>query len=170
MARFEKELTEARDRNTEYLEALQSIEGRRSVFEDLISTLEDDVVPAGRADCRSCESNLTRHTGHEGELESELRERDRSDRGSRQTSECPDRRPGAARRAAHRRRASSRRPAAEHQCTQRHTGRAQRPREGAGRNVSSSTRSLPRNCAASWSGPRPSVHNSWRVLRLWKPR
>ena len=43
MARFEKELTEARDRNTEYLEALQSVEGRRSVFEDLISTLEDDV-------------------------------------------------------------------------------------------------------------------------------
>ena len=74
MARFERELTEARDRNTEYLEALQSNEGRRSVFEDLINTLEDDV---SQRDARIAllESNLAKHTGHEGELESELRER-----------------------------------------------------------------------------------------------
>jgi len=40
IARLEKDLNEARDRNTEYLEALQSNEGRRSVFEELIATLE----------------------------------------------------------------------------------------------------------------------------------
>ncbi len=74
MARFEKDLTEARDRNTEYLEALQSVEGRRSVFEDLISNLEDDV---SQRDTRisALEKHLNRHTGHENELESELRER-----------------------------------------------------------------------------------------------
>jgi chromosome segregation ATPase len=43
VARLEKELTDARERNTEYLETLQSNEGRRSVFEDLIATLEDDI-------------------------------------------------------------------------------------------------------------------------------
>jgi chromosome segregation ATPase len=74
MARFERELTDARDRNTEYLEALQSNEGRRSVFEDLINTLEDDVAQRD-ARIADLEKNLTRHTGHEGELESELRER-----------------------------------------------------------------------------------------------
>jgi chromosome segregation ATPase len=74
IVRFDKELGEARERNTEYLEALQSNEGRRSVFEDLIATLEDDV---SQRDARivALQSNLSTHTGHEGELESELRER-----------------------------------------------------------------------------------------------
>jgi chromosome segregation ATPase len=74
VVRFERELNEARERNTEYLEALQSNEGRRSVFEDMIATLEDDVE---QRDARIAQlaSNLSTHTGHEGELESELRER-----------------------------------------------------------------------------------------------
>ena len=74
IVRFEKELNEARERNTEYLEALQSNEGRRSVFEDLIATLEDDVEQRNTR-IAQLQSNLSTHTGHEGELESELRER-----------------------------------------------------------------------------------------------
>jgi chromosome segregation ATPase len=74
VARFEKELNDARERNTEYLEALQSNEGRRSVFEDLIATLEEDVEQRD-AKIAQLSSNLSTHTGHEGELESELRER-----------------------------------------------------------------------------------------------
>ena len=74
MARFERELAEARDRNTEYLEALQSNEGRRSVFDDMINTLEADVAQRD-ARLTELEGNLSRHTGHENELESELRER-----------------------------------------------------------------------------------------------
>ena len=74
VVRFERELNDARERNNGYLEALQSNEGRRSVFEDLIATLEDTVE---QRDARivQLESNLSTHTGHEGELESELRER-----------------------------------------------------------------------------------------------
>jgi chromosome segregation ATPase len=74
ISRFEKNLDEARERNTEYLEALQSTEGRRSVFEDLIATLEEDVSQRD-AKIAQLSRNLSTHTGHEGELESELRER-----------------------------------------------------------------------------------------------
>jgi len=74
IARFERELNDARERNTEYLETLQSNEGRRSVFEDLIGTLETDVE---QRDSRvaQLEGALARHTGHESELQAELRER-----------------------------------------------------------------------------------------------
>jgi chromosome segregation ATPase len=74
VARLEKELRESRERNTEYLETLQSNEGRRSVFEDLVATLEDDIE---QRDSRlaQLETALSRHTGHESELEAELRER-----------------------------------------------------------------------------------------------
>ena len=74
LARFERELNEARDRNMEYLEALQSNEGRRSVFEDMINTLEADVAQRD-ARVAELESNLARHTRHENELAAELRER-----------------------------------------------------------------------------------------------
>jgi chromosome segregation ATPase len=73
-ARFEKELESARERNTEYLETLQSNEGRRSVFEDIIATLEEDVAQREQR-LAQMQSSLTRHTGREKELESELRER-----------------------------------------------------------------------------------------------
>jgi chromosome segregation ATPase len=74
IARLEKDLNGARDRNTEYLETLQSNEGRRSVFEELIATLEDGVE---QRDARTSqlESALAKHTGHESELQAELRER-----------------------------------------------------------------------------------------------
>jgi chromosome segregation ATPase len=74
VARLEKELNHARERNTGYLETLQSSEGRRSVFEDLIATLQDDI---DQRDVRiaQLEDGLSRHTGHESELQSELRER-----------------------------------------------------------------------------------------------
>ena len=74
VARLEKELNEARERNTEYLETLQSNEGRRSIFEDLIATLQDDIE---QRDVRIVQlaDGLSRHTGHESELQSELRER-----------------------------------------------------------------------------------------------
>jgi chromosome segregation ATPase len=74
LARLEKELNEARERNTEYLETLQSNEGRRSVFEDLIGTLEDDIEQRD-ARIAQFEDALTKHTGHESVLQSELRER-----------------------------------------------------------------------------------------------
>jgi chromosome segregation ATPase len=74
VARVEKELNEARERNTEYLETLTSNEGRRSVFEDLIATLEDDIEQRD-ARVSHLEGALSRHTGHESELQSELRER-----------------------------------------------------------------------------------------------
>jgi chromosome segregation ATPase len=74
LARLEKDLNDARERNTEYLETLQSNEGRRSVFEDLIATLQDDIE---QRDVRIAqfEDALTKHTGHESVLQSELRER-----------------------------------------------------------------------------------------------
>ncbi|MBV8805250.1 MAG: hypothetical protein JO042_09390, partial [Sinobacteraceae bacterium] len=74
VARFEKELREVRERNSGYLEALQSNEGRRSLFQDLVATLENDIE---QRDSRiaQLQSALSKHTGHEGELESELRER-----------------------------------------------------------------------------------------------
>jgi hypothetical protein len=73
-ARLERDLREARERNAEHLEALQSVEGRRSIFEELIGSLETDV---GQRDQRITllESSLTKHSGHESELQSELRER-----------------------------------------------------------------------------------------------
>ena len=74
IARFEKELTEARARNTEYHETLQSNEGRRSVFEDLITRLEDDVDQRDARIAR-LEGDLGMHSGREGELAAELRER-----------------------------------------------------------------------------------------------
>jgi chromosome segregation ATPase len=73
-ARFEKELNAARELNTGYLETLQSNEGRRSVFEELIATLED-AVEQRNSRISQLENTLSRHTGHESELESELRER-----------------------------------------------------------------------------------------------
>jgi chromosome segregation ATPase len=74
VARLEQELNHARERNSEYLETLQSNEGRRSVFEDLIATLEDDVEQRDVRISR-LEEGLSRHTGHETQLQSELRER-----------------------------------------------------------------------------------------------
>ncbi|MDB6103555.1 MAG: hypothetical protein JWO52_3554, partial [Gammaproteobacteria bacterium] len=74
VARLEQELNHARERNTEYLEILQSNEGRRSVFEDLIATLEDDVEQRD-ARISQLEGALFTHTGHETQLQSELRER-----------------------------------------------------------------------------------------------
>jgi chromosome segregation ATPase len=74
VARLEKQLSDARDRNTEYLETLQSTEGRRSVFEDLIARLEDDIEQRD-ARIAQLEDALSRHTGHESKLQSELRER-----------------------------------------------------------------------------------------------
>ena len=43
VARLDRELNDARERNTEYLETLQSNEGRRSVFEEMIAALEGEV-------------------------------------------------------------------------------------------------------------------------------
>jgi chromosome segregation ATPase len=74
VARLDRELTDARERNTEYLETLQSNEGRRSVFEELIATLEDDIEQRD-AQISQLQDALSRHTGHESELQSELRER-----------------------------------------------------------------------------------------------
>jgi chromosome segregation ATPase len=74
IARLEKELNDARERNTEYLETLQSNEGRRSVFEDLIATLEDDIEQRN-ARIAQFEDALSKRTGHESVLQSELRER-----------------------------------------------------------------------------------------------
>jgi chromosome segregation ATPase len=74
IARLEQELNDARERNTEYLETLQSNEGRRSVFEELIATLDDDIEQRD-ARISQLEDALSRHTGHEGELQSELHER-----------------------------------------------------------------------------------------------
>ncbi|HEV7441151.1 MAG TPA: hypothetical protein VGO18_01060, partial [Steroidobacteraceae bacterium] len=74
VARLEQELNHARERNTEYLETLQSNESRRSVFEDLIATLEDDVEQRD-ARISQLEGALFTHTGHETQLQSELRER-----------------------------------------------------------------------------------------------
>jgi chromosome segregation ATPase len=74
VARFEKELNAARELNTEYLETLQSNEGRRSVFDELIATLED-TVDQRNSRISQLESAVSRHTGTESELESELRER-----------------------------------------------------------------------------------------------
>jgi chromosome segregation ATPase len=74
VGRFEKELNAARELNTEYLETLQSNEGRRSVFDELIGTLED-AVEQRNSRISQLENSLSRHTGHESELESELRER-----------------------------------------------------------------------------------------------
>jgi chromosome segregation ATPase len=74
IARVERELNDARERANEYLETLQSNEGRRSVFEDLILTLEDDVE---QRDTRISilQSDLAKHTAREQELDSGLRER-----------------------------------------------------------------------------------------------
>jgi chromosome segregation ATPase len=74
VARFEKELSEVRERNIEYLETLQSHEGRRPVFEELVAALEDDIE---QRDSRlaQLEDALSKHSGHESELQSELRER-----------------------------------------------------------------------------------------------
>ena len=74
LARLEKDLNDARERNTEYLETLQSNEGRRSVFEDMIATLEDEVEQRN-ARIAQFEEALSKHTGHESVLQSELRER-----------------------------------------------------------------------------------------------
>jgi chromosome segregation ATPase len=74
VARLDKELNDVRKRNTGYLEALQSNEGRRSVFEDLIATLEDDLEQRD-ARISQLEDGLSRHTGQESELQSELRVR-----------------------------------------------------------------------------------------------
>ena len=74
VARLERELRDVRERNSEYLETLQSNEGRRSVFEDLITTLEDDIEQRD-ARLAQVQSALSRHASHESELESELRER-----------------------------------------------------------------------------------------------
>lgn len=74
IVRFEEELKAARERNTEYLESLQSNEGRRSVFEDLIASLEH-AVEQRDARIALLQSDLGKHSGHESELESELRER-----------------------------------------------------------------------------------------------
>ena len=74
VARLERQLNDARERNTGYLETLQSNEGRRSVFEDLIATLEDDIEQRD-ARISHLEGALSTHTGHESELQSELRER-----------------------------------------------------------------------------------------------
>jgi chromosome segregation ATPase len=74
LSRVQRELSDTRGRADEYLEAITSHEGRRSVFEDLILTLEDDVEQRD-ARINMLQSDLTRHTGREHELESELRER-----------------------------------------------------------------------------------------------
>jgi chromosome segregation ATPase len=74
IARLEKEVRDARERGDGYLETLQSNEGRRSVFEDLVATLEDDVE---QRDLRivEIEGALSKHIAHGNELQSELRER-----------------------------------------------------------------------------------------------
>jgi chromosome segregation ATPase len=74
LARLEKDLNDARERNTGYLETLQSNEGRRSVSEDLIATLEDDIEQRN-ARIAQFEDALSRHSGQESVLQSELRER-----------------------------------------------------------------------------------------------
>jgi len=73
-ARLERDLNAAREINTEYLETLQSNEGRRSVFEELLATLEEDIEQRN-ARIAQLEAALSRHTGHESELQAELGER-----------------------------------------------------------------------------------------------
>lgn len=70
----QQELAETRARATEYLETLQSNEGRRSVFEDLISTLDGDVEQRDARLAR-LETDFAAQAGRVRELESELRER-----------------------------------------------------------------------------------------------
>jgi chromosome segregation ATPase len=74
IARLEKDLNESRERGVEYLETLQSNEGRRSVFEDLIATLEHDLEQRSTRIAR-LEGAVAKHSGHENELQSELHER-----------------------------------------------------------------------------------------------
>ncbi|HEY3785662.1 MAG TPA: FHA domain-containing protein [Steroidobacteraceae bacterium] len=71
---IQQELVGARARATDYLEALQSNEGRRSVFEELISSLDADVQ---QRDTRlgSLEADLAGQIGRVAQLESELRDR-----------------------------------------------------------------------------------------------
>ncbi len=73
-ARVARDLEDARERAAEYLETLQSHEGRRSVFEDLILTLGDDVDTRDSSISRLQTENTT-YVGRIRELEAELRER-----------------------------------------------------------------------------------------------
>ncbi|HUI62970.1 MAG TPA: FHA domain-containing protein, partial [Steroidobacteraceae bacterium] len=74
MALLERQLEEARARAASYLETLQSSEGRRSVFEDLLTSLDADVGERDASIAR-LETDLGTHIGRARDLETQLTER-----------------------------------------------------------------------------------------------
>lgn len=74
MALLERQLEEARARATSYLETLHSNEGRRSVFEDLLFTLDGDVNDRDASITR-LQTDLGTYIGRARDLETQLTER-----------------------------------------------------------------------------------------------
>jgi len=66
-----KDLNEARDRNTSTWRHFSPTKAGRSVFEELIATLEGGVGAAGCTNSHSSNPRSPKHTGHESELQAE---------------------------------------------------------------------------------------------------
>ena len=71
LASLRLELNETRASATRYFESLQTLEGRRTLFDSIVSGLQSD-IDAGEARIAGLERNLAARTSRVAELESEL--------------------------------------------------------------------------------------------------